>query len=103
MATIGGRIRELRLARGLTQEQLAEKTNKYTTQINSWETGRGAPNRTSLRILADALNVTADELAAGAEAKSASIAEIIGKARTEIGKSLGIPPESCKLTLQVAF
>jgi XRE family transcriptional regulator, fatty acid utilization regulator len=103
MATIGQRIKEFRLARGLTQEQLAEKTNKYTTQINSWETGRGVPNRTSLRILADALNVTTDELAAGAEAKSASVAEIIGKARAEISKALGIPSESCKLTLQVTF
>ncbi len=108
MSGIGNRIKQKRLAKGLTQEQLAQATNKYTTQINSWENGRGAPNRTSLRILADALGISVADLTNEGsqqmeEVTSARVSELIGDAKAVISEALGIEPEACKLTLEVSF
>jgi transcriptional regulator with XRE-family HTH domain len=56
------RLREWRLKRGLTQEQLARKAAVPTVSVSHFETGHRFPNAESLRRLADALGVSADYL-----------------------------------------
>jgi transcriptional regulator with XRE-family HTH domain len=56
------RLRDWRLKRGLTQEELARKAEVPTVSVSHFETGHRFPNAESLRRLADALGVSADYL-----------------------------------------
>ncbi|PWI16813.1 transcriptional regulator [Streptomyces sp. Act143] len=66
--TIGRRVQQLRVERGLTQRQLAEPA--YTAAyISTLESGRVRPSDQALRHLADRLDVAFDELATGRPAR----------------------------------
>ncbi|MEU5523835.1 helix-turn-helix transcriptional regulator [Streptomyces sp. NPDC093250] len=66
--TIGRRVQQLRVERGLTQKQLAEPV--YTpAYISTLEAGRVRPSDDALRHLADRLGVEFDELATGRPAR----------------------------------
>lgn len=56
------KIAMLRKARGLTQEQLAEKLFVSRTAVSKWETGRGMPGMDSLQQMAKFFDITLDEL-----------------------------------------
>ena len=55
-------LARLRMERGLTQGQLAEKAGCYPKDISRWETGACKPGTVSLIKLAAALDCTIDEL-----------------------------------------
>ncbi|MBQ8459048.1 helix-turn-helix transcriptional regulator [bacterium] len=59
---LGKRIRELRKARKLTQEELAEKIGIGTPNISYFETGKFSPAIETLQKIAQALNVEIYEL-----------------------------------------
>ncbi|MER7738616.1 tetratricopeptide repeat protein [Streptomyces sp. NPDC096538] len=66
--TIGRRVQRLRVARGLTQKQLAEPV--YTpAYVSTLEAGRVRPSDDALRHLAERLEVEFDELATGRSAR----------------------------------
>lgn len=67
------KLQELRKARGLTQEELAEALFVSRTAVSKWESGRGYPNIDSLKDLAEFFSVTVDEMLSGE--KIISIAE----------------------------
>ena len=56
------KLQELRKAKGLTQEELAEALYVSRTAISKWESGRGYPNIDSLKRIAKLFSVTIDEL-----------------------------------------
>ncbi len=56
------RINELRLARGLTNGQLAVLAGVDPAQITRWQTGRYVPSTGTIRKLAAALEVSVDML-----------------------------------------
>jgi tetratricopeptide (TPR) repeat protein len=61
---LGARLRKLRLARGMTQKQVAG--GRYThAYISSIEAGRRIPSRDALETFAGALGVQVDELVTG--------------------------------------
>ena len=55
-------IKELRLAAGLTQEQLAKKMGLDQGAISHWERGKNNPLRKYHKKLAKVLGVTVDDL-----------------------------------------
>jgi len=59
MQTIGERIRELREAKGWTQDDLAEAAGIHRVTIAKYEAGKVEPKSTSLSRLAAALEVDA--------------------------------------------
>jgi transcriptional regulator with XRE-family HTH domain len=59
---VGRRLRQLREARGWTQEQLADRTAIGRSQICRYENGICRPNTLSLLRLAEELGVTTDEI-----------------------------------------
>ena len=61
------RIRQARDARQLTQVQLAERAGLPPATISHFETGIRTPGTSTLRRLADALEVTVDYLLGRAE------------------------------------
>jgi len=54
---LGGRIKELRKMKGLSQEELSEKVDIDPKHLSRIEVGRGFPSLDTLEKLADALNV----------------------------------------------
>ena len=63
MVTIGDRIRELRLARKWTQNELADKLGLDRTTISKWERHGGSePDTDTIKKLADIFEVTSDYL-----------------------------------------
>jgi transcriptional regulator with XRE-family HTH domain len=62
---IGERLKELRVRRALTQEELAEKAGTGKNTINRIERNLTEPHMSTLRKLAQALNVDPAELVKG--------------------------------------
>ncbi len=60
--SLGKRVRDLRVRRGWSQEQLAEKSELHPTYIGGIERGVRNPSYLSLAKLARALNITLPEL-----------------------------------------
>lgn len=58
----GGKIREIREARGLTQDQLAELASLNRVTVAKYESGRVEPGAKSLSKIADALEISTDVL-----------------------------------------
>ena len=54
----GKRIRELRLARGLSQEKLAFKSGVHRTYLGSIERGERNPSLKNIAAIAEALGVS---------------------------------------------
>jgi phage repressor protein C with HTH and peptisase S24 domain len=70
---LGLRLRELRLARGMTMAGLAERIGVSQPAISQWESGRDRPGRDTLQKLAAELGVSSETLeqpAAGGTAAS---------------------------------
>lgn len=59
------KLQELRNAKGLTQEELAQKLFVSRTAISKWESGRGYPNIESLKEIAKFFEITIDQLLSG--------------------------------------
>ena len=59
---IGERVKQARLARGLSQADLAEKLNMSVTYLSKIENGRNVMSITVLVKISDALNVSTDWL-----------------------------------------
>ena len=62
MINLGNKIRELRVNKGLTQEQLATALNLSPQAISKWETGGGYPDVATLPVLAGYFGVSLDEM-----------------------------------------
>ena len=58
----GDKVRELRIKKGLSQEQLAELSGLHRTYISSLELGKRNVSLINIFALAKALSVTPDKL-----------------------------------------
>lgn len=67
---MGKRIRELREARGLTQEQLAHEVGVTVKAVYMWEHGTRMPQLRIAARVADILNTTIDALAGRGQAET---------------------------------
>jgi transcriptional regulator with XRE-family HTH domain len=65
LEAFGKRVADLRLKRGLTQDQLASKTGLSIDTIGAVEQGRRWARLTTLHKLAKALGTTTDDLFKG--------------------------------------
>jgi transcriptional regulator with XRE-family HTH domain len=59
---LGKRVRELRLERGLSQEELAFKVGIHRTYVGGVERGERNPSLRNIASIAHALNITLQEL-----------------------------------------
>ncbi len=69
------KLQELRKARSLTQEQLAEALYVSRTAVSKWESGRGYPSIDSLKGLSRFFSVSIDELICPDEIIEAAVDE----------------------------
>lgn len=61
------KLKQLRIQKNLTQEQLAEQLYVSRTAISKWESGKGYPNIESLKCISKFFSVSIDELLSGEE------------------------------------
>ena len=60
--TIGEKIIQLRMSKGISQEQLAEHLNVSRQSVSKWEMGQAAPQIDKIVQLSELFNVSCDEL-----------------------------------------
>lgn len=82
---IGDKIREARLAKGLTQEQLGEMLGVKRSAVAKYESGRVVNiKRSTLKKLSDILGIRGSDLIFEEEQKNNdAIADIVVKLRTD--------------------
>jgi transcriptional regulator with XRE-family HTH domain len=57
----GARLRELREAAGLTQQQLADKVGCTWQTVSRWERGQAEPGWTQILAISESLNISCEE------------------------------------------
>lgn len=67
--TIGERIRELRKASGLSQEQLAKQVDVTRQTISNWEANIAQPNLEKIIMISDLFQISLDQLIKGEKQK----------------------------------
>ncbi len=66
MNSIGNHLRNIRLEKQISQEELAEKVFTTRQTISNYETGKSAPDLEMIEALAKALEVDSKALLSGA-------------------------------------
>lgn len=82
---LGAQLRSIRRQRGMTQEELAERSGYHPTHIANIERGRNLPSLEAIFRLARALDVSAADLVRAAETAAPQDADAL---RTEAQKLL---------------
>ena len=73
---VGQLIKDCRLAKGMTQSELAEKVGVKNSAIAKWENGRVSEiKRSNLKKLADALDISPTQLFGDIEKRPVSVAQ----------------------------
>lgn len=73
MRTLGNRIAELRRAKNITQDEMAEKLNVTAQAVSKWENDLSCPDIMLLPKIAQMLSVTVDELLSDQPKKSVEL------------------------------
>ena len=63
--SIGSFLAALRKARGMTQQEVADRLNVSNKTVSKWERDEGYPEITMIPALAELFDVTADEILRG--------------------------------------
>ena len=59
---IGAKVKELRVQKGLTQEELADRVGVSRQAVSKWESGTADPSTSNLLALAKLFGISAEEL-----------------------------------------
>src|SRR5690606_17472817 len=94
LVTFGQRLRHHRLARGLTLAELGRRVGRAPSALSALENGRREPRLSLLRSLADALEITTEELLAPEPPNRRAQLEIaVARAQQDPALAeLGLPP-----------
>ena len=79
----GNLIKELRMEKDMTQQQLASKLHVTAAAVSKWETGKGFPDVSILKNLSSELGVSIVELVNGEKEEIQNSDEVIEKVVTE--------------------
>lgn len=60
--TVGENLKQARVARGLTQKQLADEMNKYQSDYSEYETGKVQLDYEKIVFLCKRLDITPNDL-----------------------------------------
>ena len=74
--TIQERLKDLRVERGLTLEQLSAETGISKSALGKYEAGRTYPNLETAAALADIFDVSLDYLAMGSKSKTLTLQDL---------------------------
>lgn len=89
MSTFGLRLRQARLARGYTQEQLGLDVDVTKASVSSWEADRMVPKFQNLEALRNSLGIDLDYLICNSVAKARNATQSLGVREAAAGYSGG--------------
>lgn len=99
---MGDRIREARLAKGMTQEELGDLIGVQKSAIAKYENGRVVNiKRSTLKKISDVLDIRASELIFEGEEKSAIDDGLTEGQRTLIEFARSLPEDKAALALRL--
>lgn len=88
MANFNGRLKQLRLASGKTQQDLADELGISPSTIGMYEQGRRQPDQATLILMSDYFGVSSDYLL-GAE-RGTDVKDMLENLRNEIKDAEGL-------------
>lgn len=97
--TFGGRLQRLRVARELTQGQLANRLGVSEPSISAWELDKARPKAGRMEALSEALGVEVSELLGfdGTE----TLGTLIARAKQQIARAAGIGADRVRITIEI--
>lgn len=100
--SISERIRTIRMARGITAPDLADRIGVSRPSLWAWENGKAYPRDDNRNALAEALKVPAElfELHASTRNLDNSLLQIIADAKNRIARIAGVPHEKVVITIE---
>lgn len=105
MIDVGSIIKQARIAKGFTQEELADKVGVKKSAVAKWENGRVSEiKRTNLKMLADALDLRPSQLLGEEEKEKPTAADDgLSKDMVELIDCIKkLPEDKIQMLLQVA-
>lgn len=97
--TFGSRLQRLRVARELTQEQLAAQLGVSEPSISAWELDKARPKAGRLEALSEALGVEISELL-GIDG-SETLGTLIARAKQQIARAAGVGVDRVRITVEI--
>ena len=79
------RLKEARLATGMSQKEVADALHLAPPSVSNWESGKTNPSQENLKALAELYHVSIDYLL-GRDRKPASTIRIVGPSADEINE-----------------
>ena len=100
---LSSNLKELRKAKGLTQEEFAAKLHVVRQKVSKWETGLSAPDAETLLLISDVLEVPVDVLLGETIVFSEGQTEVaaIAEKLTVINEQLGRASEHKRKTVKI--
>ena len=106
---IGENIKRFRKAKGISQQEMAEKLHVVRQTVSKWESGRSVPDADVLLQIAALLGVTAGQLlGTGEESAVAALSEELLQAREQLpnnskGKAAASSQQKKRADLTLSF
>lgn len=95
----GANLKQLRLAKGLSQARVGAALGVSGPSISGWESGRARPKHDRLAALAALLGVPAAQLLVDLSAEPAE--ELISQGREKIARATGASPHNIRIFIEV--
>lgn len=97
--SFGARLRRFRIARGLSQTQVANELDVSTASVSGWEQNRARPKINRMHTLAVFLGVTTNQLL-GVEAPEL-LQDKLEQSRREIARIAGTTPDKVRIVIEL--
>lgn len=101
METFGSRLKAARLARGMTQEQLAYEIGVSSPAVSQWERDGSEPNFATLRALSKVLDVSLDGLILGGTTEQDKVDRLAAKERALLERFRALSPQERQAVLRL--
>lgn len=97
--SFGLRLHQFRLAKGLTQSQLARQLKVSEPSISHWETDKSRPKAGRMQMLAVILGVPMPELLGYDDAET--LRKLVDRAKEEIARAAGADVNNVRITIDM--
>lgn len=97
--TFGTRLQQLRIAKGMTQIEVAGQLGLSAVSVSNWESDRSLPRHHRLADLAKILRVREQELVTNVMRLPVTLPEVLASSKYQVATLMGIEPGSVKISV----
>jgi len=99
--SLGVRLQRLRIRRGLTQSELADKLGVSPVAVSYWESDRSTPRRHRTEEISKILGVAEEELAIAPDQHDEALSDAITASKSRIARTLDIDPSKIRISFEM--